>query len=152
MDLEDRNARQEERIAELQADRSSQRQETLSSTVSGSNTRTLKVPDLPLYCEMDGDIAIEDWTQRIRDKLTINEDHFKDNAAQTIYVISRTGGTAAKYIQAYRTNDPKHFTNPEEVLSTLSDIMGNPNKKDDMRRGFKTLRQKATDTFATFFS
>ena len=152
VDLEDRNARQEERIAELQADRSSQRQETPSSTVSGSNTRTPKVPDPPLYCEMDGDIAIEDWTQRIRDKLTINEDHFKDNAAQTIYVISRTGGTAAKHIQAYRTNDPKHFTNPEEVLSTLSDIMGNPNKKDDMRRGFKTLRQKATDTFATFFS
>ena len=152
VDLEDQNARLEERIGELQADRSPQRQETPSSTVSGSKTRTPKVPDPPLYCEIDGDLAIEDWTQRIRDKLTINEDHFKDDAARTIYVISRTGGTAAKHIQAYRTNDPDYFTNPEEVISALSDIMGNPNKKDDMRRGFKTLRQKANDTFPTFFS
>ena len=150
--LEDRNVHLEERVVELQADRSSQRQETPSSTVSGSKSRIPKVPDPPLYCEMDGDIAIEDWIQRIRDKLTVNKDHFDGNTAQTIYVISRTGGTAAKHIQAYRTNDPDYFTNPEEVISALSDIMGNPNKKDDMRRGFKTLRQKATDTFATFFS
>ena len=152
MDLEDRNTSQEERIVELQADRSTQRQETPSLTVSGSNTCTLKVPDPPLYYEIDSDIAIKDWIQRIRDKLIINEDHFKDDAARTIYVISRTGGTAVKHIQAYRTNNPKHFINPEEVLSTLSDIIGNPNKKDDIRCSFKTLRQKATDTFATFFS
>ena len=152
IELEDQYTRLEERIGELQADRSPKRQETPSLTVSGSKTCTPKVPDPPLYCEIDGDLAIEDWTQQIHDKLTINEDHFKDDAARTIYVISHTGGTAAKHIQAYRTNDPEYFTNPEEVFSTLSDIMGNPNKKDDMRRGFKTLRQKATDTFTTFFS
>ena len=57
-----------------------------------------------------------------------------------IYIISRTGGTIVKYIQAYQTNDPKYFTNPEEVFSILSDIIGNPNKKDNIYRSFKTLR------------
>ncbi|KAK3174785.1 hypothetical protein OEA41_002031 [Lepraria neglecta] len=140
IDLEDQNGRLEERIIESQSDRALQRQETPSSTVSNSKSRNPKIPHPPLYCEIDGDLAIEDWTQRIRDKLTINKDHFGDDTARTIYVISRTGGTAAKHIQAYRTNDPEHFAKPEEVLSMLSDIMGNPNKKDDMRRGFKTQR------------
>ena len=58
--LEDRNVHLEERVVELQADRSSQRQETPSLTVSGSKSRIPKVPDPPLYCEIDGDIAIED--------------------------------------------------------------------------------------------
>ena len=141
VDLEDQNGRLEERIYESQADRSLERQETPSSTVSSSKSRNPKFPDPPLYCEIDGDLAIEDWTQRIRDKLTVNKDHFEDDTARTIYVISRTGGTAAKHIQAYRTNDPEHFAKPEEVINMLSDIMGNPNK-DDMRRGFKTPRQR----------
>ena len=67
-------------------------------------------------------------------------------------MISRTGGTAAQHIQAYRTNDPSHFADAEDVIQTLNDIMGDPHKRDNMRRGFKNLRQKSTDSFASFYS
>ena len=58
--LEDRNIYLEERVVELQADRSSQRQETLSLIVSDLKSRIPKVPNPSLYYEIDSDITIED--------------------------------------------------------------------------------------------
>lgn len=142
----------EEEITNLRAARHvSSRQTTPSSTVLGTK-RSQKVPDPPLFTEVDGEVSLEDWIQRVRDKLTINQDHYVDDNAKAIYVISRTGGTAAQHIQAYRTNDPSYFAGPEDVIQTLNDIMGDPHKKDNIRRGFKSLRQKSSDPFATFYS
>ena len=141
----------EQRVRELEVNQQNSRQATPSSTITGSN-RSQKVPDPPLFTEVDGEISLEDWTQRIRDKLAINQDHYADDNARAIYVISRTGGTAAKHIQAYRTNDPNYFNNAEEVIQTINDIMGDPYKKDNIRQGFRSLRQKGTDSFATFYS
>ena len=126
------------------------RQTTPSSTISGSKQRTAKTSDPPLFCQPDGDITLEDWTQRIRDKLTVNKDHFEDDTARTIYIISRTRGIAAEQIHSYRTEDSGYFATPDEVLSILQDVMGNPNKRSDMRREFKALKIKATETFAAF--
>ena len=129
----------EEEITDLRARNVLSRQNTPSSTILGTK-RSQKVPDPPLFTESEGDVSLEDWTQRVWDKLTINHDHYVDDNAKAIYVISRTGGTAAQHIQAYRTNDPSYFVGPEDVIQTLHDIMGDPHKKDNMRRGFKSLR------------
>ncbi|KAL2036407.1 hypothetical protein N7G274_010876 [Stereocaulon virgatum] len=136
----------EETIQGLHANVQQSRLATPSSTSPVRARRSKRPPDPPLFTEVDGEISLEDWIQRVRDKLTINKDHYEDDAAKAIYVISRTGGTAAQHIQAYRTNDPNHFTSHEDVIQTLSDIMGDPHKKDNMRRGFKSLRQKASET------
>ena len=147
--LETEVGRLEEQVATLE-EGIPPRQTTPSSTISGSKQRTAKTSDPPLFCQPDGDITLEDWTQRIRDKLTVNKDHFEDDTARTIYIISRTGGIAAEQIYSYRAEDPGYFATPDEVLSMLQDVMGNPNKRSDMRREFKALKMKATETFAAF--
>ena len=141
----------EQRVLDLEAGNQASRQGTPSSIISGSN-RSQKVPDPPVFTEVDGEVSLEDWTQRIRDKLTINQDYYADDTAKAIYVISCTGGTAAQHIQAYRTNDPGHFSNAEEVIQTINDIMGDPHKKDNMRLSFKSLVQMNTESFASFYS
>ena len=140
--LQTEAGRLNERIAILEAD-IIRRQSTPSSTISGSKQRTSKTSDPPLFCQPDGDITLDDWTQRIWDKLTVNRDHFEDDRAKTIYVISRTGGIAAEQIYSYQAEDPDYFATPDEVLSMLQDVMGNPNKRSDMRRGFKALKMSS---------
>lgn len=147
--LENHIGRLEVQVADLEAD-AARRQATPSSTLGGGKHRTAKTSDPPLFCEAEGDITLDDWTQRIRDKLTVNRDHFEDDMAKTIYVISRTGGTAAEQIHSYRVEDPNYFTTPEELLDMLQDVMGNPNKRADMRRELKALKMKTTETFAAF--
>ena len=88
----------EEEIINLRAARHVlSRQTTPSSTVLGTK-RSQKIPDPPLFTEVDGEVSLEDWIQRVRDKLTINQDHYVDDNAKAIYVVSRTGGTAAQHI------------------------------------------------------
>lgn len=149
--LEHKTEELEQKIAELRANLHSPRQTTPSSTTVGSKCSP-KIPDPPLFTEVDGEVSLEDWILRIRDKLTINQDHYADDNAKAIYVISRTGGTAAQHIQAYRTNDAGHFTSAEDVIQTLNEIIGDPHKKDTMRRQFRSLRQKNTESFASFYS
>ena len=49
----------------------------------------------------------------------MNKDHFKDDTARTIYIISCTGGITTKQIYSYRTKDPNYFATPNKVLSIL---------------------------------
>ena len=62
MDLEDQNSCLEDRILQLKTTSSLKQEQTLSSTLSKSKNRTLKIPDTLLYCEIDSYITIEDWT------------------------------------------------------------------------------------------
>ena len=157
--LEAEEVRREHRIKELEeeiinlqtARHISSRQTTPSSTVLGTK-RSQKIPNPPLFTKVDGKVSLEDWIQRVQDKLTINQDHYMDDNAKAIYIVLHTGGTAAQHIQAYRTNDLSYFVGPEDVIQTLNNIIGDPHKKNNMRRGFKSLRQKSSDPFATFYS
>ncbi|KAL2055882.1 hypothetical protein ABVK25_003524 [Lepraria finkii] len=126
------------------------RQTTPGSTIGSSKQRTAKTLDPPLFYQLDSDITLENWTQYIRDKLIVNKDHFEDDTTRIIYIISRTRGITAKQIYSYRTEDPNYFATPDEVLSILQDVIDNPNKRSDIRREFKALKIKATETFAAF--
>lgn len=95
VDFEIQNSRLEYRILQLKIISSFKQEQTPSLTLNTSRNCTSKISDLPLYCKIESDIAIEDWTKQIRDEITVNKDHCENNAAQTIYVISRTRGTAA---------------------------------------------------------
>ena len=100
--LEAEEVRREYRIKELEEEITTlrvarhvlSRQTTPSSMVLGTK-RSQKVPDPPLFTEVDGEVSLEDWIQRVWDKLTINQDHYVDDNAKAIYVVSCTGGTTA---------------------------------------------------------
>ena len=49
----------------------------------------------------------------------MNKDHFKDDTARTIYIISCTRGIAAEQIYSYYIEDPDYFATPDTVLSIL---------------------------------
>ena len=70
--------------------------------------------------------------------------------AKTIYIISRTGAIAAEQIHSYRAKDPNYFANPDKVLSMHQEVMGNPNKRSNMRPELKALKMKTTKAFAAF--
>jgi len=95
--------------------------------------KSVKYPDPPVFSEADGDPSLIDWTLRIKDKLLLNKDHFDDKQHQALYVIGRTGGTAAKHILAYRENEPDYFKTAEEVLDLLRRTMGDPHKRANIR-------------------
>ena len=113
--------------------------------------RSTKQPDPPVFSEADADPALDDWTLRIQDKLFLNGDHYQSDKEKTLYVIGRTAGTAAKHILAFRANDPDYFKTPDQVLRLLNNTMGDPYKRDNMRRAFKSLRQE-NQPFAAFYS
>ncbi len=109
VELEDQNSCLEDCIFQLKITFSPKQKQASSSTLSAFENCNPKVLDPPLYCKIDSDIEIKDWTQQIRNKLTVNKNHLEDNSAGTIYVISCTKSTAAQYIQAYRINNFDHF-------------------------------------------
>ncbi len=111
-----------------------------------------RFPDPPVFSETNEDVTLDDWVQSIKDKLRLNGDDIGDNLDRATYVISRTRGTAARHILAYRINDDNYFKTPKQVISTLHEIMGDPNRRNVMRHSFKTLRQKNCEAFFDFFS
>ena len=71
--------------------------------------RSPKHPDPPVYTGGDNP-SFDDWALRIHDKLSVNPDHFANEAAKAIYVISRTGGDAAGHLTVYRTNGSPDYS------------------------------------------
>src|SRR6202035_4011472 len=62
-----------------------------SGTSPESPRKSTKIPDLPILT--DGlDPACECWKIQIRAKLSVNADHFANNAARIAYVFSRMSG------------------------------------------------------------
>ena len=95
---------------------------------------------------------MDDWAICIKDKLCLNGDDIGDDLDRATYVISRTGGTAARHILASHINDDNYFKTLEQVISTFHDIMGDPNRRNVMPNSFKTLRQKNGEALSDFSS
>ncbi len=125
---------------------------TPSSASSITKSKIRRFPDPPVFSETNGYVTLDDWAKRIKDKLCLNGDDIGDDHDWATYVISRTGGTAARHILAYRINDANYFKTPEQVISTLHEIMGDPNRRNVIRHSVKTLRQKNGEAFYNFFS
>ncbi len=122
---------------------------------SASSITKLKIkrfPDPPVFSETNGDVTLDDWAQRIKDKLRLNGDDIGDDLDRATYVILRTGETAARHILAYRINDANYFKTLKQVISTLHEIMGDLNRRNVIRHSFQTLRQKNGKAFSDFFS
>ncbi|SLM34159.1 hypothetical protein LPUS_02866 [Lasallia pustulata] len=90
-------------------------------------------PDPPVFTGeiTDGkDISLkfEPWVLHVHDKLQMNQDHFKTDAAKTAYVFTRLSGDAMDHINSYCAGDPNYFKTSDSVLNTLWEIYDNPNQ------------------------
>ena len=122
------------------------------STQASSKRKSTRYPDPPMFTNGE-DPTYVDWSLSIQDKLHVNADHFVDDAAQAIYVISRTSGDAAGHINAYRTGGKAgFFTTPLAVLGVLEDVYGDPDRERNARRIYSKLRQRVKQSFNVFYS
>ena len=81
-----------------------------------------RFPDPPIFNGSDTGILFEDWKLRIRDKLTINKDHYPSEHSQIAYVITRLGGKAIEHTLPRRRTRGPNYHSADEVLSHLGDI------------------------------
>ena len=123
-----------------------------STNTANGGKRSPKHPDPPILTNGDNPTYV-DWALAIQDKLQVNEDHFGGQAAQAIYVISRTGGDAAGHVNAYRAGGKaNYFQTPLAVIEILEDIYGDPDRERNARRAYAKLRQAPDQPFNTFYS
>ncbi|SLM35673.1 hypothetical protein LPUS_05027 [Lasallia pustulata] len=142
-------------LAEQQVQQS--REVTPLSSVPATTKRSAKFPDLPVFTgeTTDGkDISLkfEPWVLHIHDKLQMNHDHFKTDAAKTAYVFTCLSGNAMNHINSYCAGDPNHFKTSDSVLNALWEIYNNPNRQENAQISFCELRQDTKTPFLQFFS
>ncbi|SLM41299.1 hypothetical protein LPUS_12261 [Lasallia pustulata] len=119
--------------------------------------RSAKFPDPPVFTGeitegKDMSPKFEPWVLHVHDKLQMNQDHFKTDAAKTAYVFTRLSGDAMDHINSYRAGDPNYFKTSDSVLNALREIYDNPNRRENARISFCELRQDTKTLFPQFFS
>ena len=140
------------RLAQAETDRArgTSKNSPTPSTVTGK--RSPKHPDPPVFTN-GVDPTFDDWSLRIQDKLTVNDDHFPTESAKAIFVISRTGSDAADHLTAYRAGGhADYFKTPQSVLDVLQDIYADPDRERNARRNYMRLKQGKEQPFNVFYS
>ena len=142
-------------LAEQQVQQS--REATPLSSASLTTKRSAKFPDPPVFTGeitdgKDMSPKFEPWVLHVHDKLQMNQDHFKTDAAKTAYVFTRLSGDAMDHINSYRAGDPNYFKTSDSVLNALREIYDDPNRRENARISFRELRQDTKTPFPQFFS
>ncbi|SLM33825.1 Retrotransposon gag domain [Lasallia pustulata] len=142
-------------LAEQQVQQS--HEATPLSSASLTTKRSAKFLDPPVFTGeitdgKDMSPKFEPWVLHVHDKLQMNQDHFKMNAAKTAYVFTCLSGDAMDHINSYRAGDPNYFKTSDSVLNALREIYNNPNRRENARISFRELRQDTKTPFPQFFS
>ncbi|SLM34530.1 retrotransposon nucleocapsid protein [Lasallia pustulata] len=127
------------------------------SSASLTTKRSAKFPDPPVFTGeitdgKDMSPKFEPWVLHVHDKLQMNQDHFKTDAAKTAYVFTRLSGDAMDHINSYCAGDPNYFKTSDSVLNALREIYDNCNRRENARISFRELRQDTKTPFPQFFS
>ncbi|SLM34598.1 Zinc finger, CCHC-type [Lasallia pustulata] len=142
-------------LAEQQVQQS--REATPLSSASLTTKRSAKFPDPPVFTReitdrKDMSQKFEPWVLHVHNKLQMNQDHFKTDAAKTAYVFTHLSGDVIDHINSYRAGDPNYFKTSDSVLNALREIYDNPNRQENARISFCELRQDIKTPFPQFFS
>ena len=123
-----------------------------SGTSPEGPKRTIKIPDPPILT--DGlDPTFESWKIQIQAKLSVNADHFTNNAARIAYVFSRTSGNAQKHLNpriGEGALDP--FQTATDMVTHLSEIYEDPFRIQNARREYRRLTMKSYEAFTDFYT
>jgi hypothetical protein len=165
---DDHRRRRREHDSEMEEVRRSQREATVQTqnTVHTSHTRGTeattgtkdgrrsgKVPDPPLFYadKKKDEVSYEVWERDIRDKLSVNADHFADDQAMRVYVTSRLAGQAKMNLDPYlREEHPDRIKTTDELLTHLANEYQDPNLAEKALHDFNSLNMKVGDDFKTF--
>ncbi|SLM36778.1 Zinc finger, CCHC-type [Lasallia pustulata] len=129
-------------LAEQQVQQS--REATPLSSASLTTKYSAKFPDPPVFTReitdgKDMSPKFEPWVLHVHDKLQMNQDHFKTDAAKTAYVFTRLSGDAMDHINSYRAGDPNYFKTSNSVLNALREIYDDPNRRENTRISFQIV-------------
>ncbi|SLM39543.1 hypothetical protein LPUS_10112 [Lasallia pustulata] len=158
LEVKDKRIAQLDELLMLAEQQVQQRYETTPlSSASLITKRSAKFPDPPVFT---GEITdrkemspkFEPWVLHVHDKLQMNQDHFKTDAAKTAYVFTYLSGNAMDHINSYCAGDSNHFKTSDSVLNALQEIYDDPNRRENARISFRELRQDTKTPFPQFFS
>src|ERR1700730_6923621 len=123
-----------------------------SGTSPESSRKSTKIPDLPILT--DGlDLTFESWKIQIQAKLSVNADHFANDAARIAYVFSRTLGNAQKHLNpriGEGATDP--FQTATSMVIYLSEIYEDPFCVQNACREYRRLTMKSYEAFTDFYT
>jgi Zinc knuckle len=106
--------------------------------------RSAKIADPDILTDGKKDPKLRFWLSRMRNKLTVNADHFADETARIAYVENRTDDVAASHIAPrMESSSPNPWASAEEMLDHLEEALGDPNREQNARSDFRALKMRA---------
>lgn len=101
-----------------------------SSQSSTKASRLSKgIPDPPLFTDGQ-DPTWDDWSSKIEQKLSVNQDHFPTQESQLAYVISRLGGKAITHtINRRRRGAVNPYISYNQILEQLAALYDDPGRE-----------------------
>lgn len=138
-------------IAQANIARTRQKARTsLASSISTSK-RFVKFLNLSIFIDSN-DSPFEDWSLKLYDKLTINENYFEIDKARAAYVVGRINDNVFEHINVYRVTDVAYFKIVDMVIKVLKGVYANLDRQRNARQKYLVLKQETNQKFASFFS
>lgn len=112
-----------------------------SSGPSGSNKRSAKFPDPPMFSGAKKGLEFRIWKEDLESKLRENSDHFSSEGAQASYIQTRLEGDARLHTSALadaRGGIQKVLV--ETILTRLEEVYGNPHRRKDAEDELRFLQ------------
>ena len=123
-----------------------------SSMQPATPSKSTKIPDPPVLTN-GSEPTFEGWLSKIKNKLKVNADHFRDEQARMAYVQLQVDGEASEHIQPRLQDDAADpYTTAEDILSHLQSIYEDPNRVFNAKNEFKKLFMKNSQTFHEFYT
>src|ERR1700730_14641993 len=114
--------------------------------------KTTKIPDPPILTDGQ-DPTFESWKNQIQAKLSVNADHFANDAALIAYVFGRTSGNAQKHLNPrIGEGAPDPFRTAADMVTYLSEIYEDPFRVQNARREYRRLTMKSYEAFTDFYT
>ena len=124
-----------------------------ASTHSASEgQRSQKLPDPPLLDD-GSEPTWDNWLGKMRAKLSVNRDHFPEEADRMGYVLSRLSGRAAQHTESRSPYGPAvidPYQTADDILEDLKEIYEDPDKPRNYRRAYIDLLQ-GSKRFSDFY-
>ena len=128
------------------------RAERMPSLSPFDSRRPIKLPNPPVF-EGNNGISLDNWLIQVRNKLRGNAELFPSQDLKIIYASGRVGGNALALIATRLNIANQHaYQTVEDLFQHLIVLYADPNKEQNARRAFKTLKMEAGDSFQKFYA
>lgn len=123
-----------------------------SSQFSSTSRHSKSIPNPPLFTDGE-DPTWEDWSSKIEQKLTVNQDHYPTSESKIAFVIGRLGGLAVSHTTSRRQRKSLNpYTSYEEILDQLAEVFEDTNKLGMAKIHYDKLVMREDMTFRAFFA